>query len=228
MLSRVTLEPTLPSQPRTAVKPDPEADSTRLMLDAIESGGRITQRGLATELGIALGLTNIYLKRCISKGLIKVRKAPARRYAYYLTAKGFSEKARLTAKFLGRSLNFFRLAREDCSDLFLNCKTRGIRRIALVGAGDLCEIATLAALDCGLEISAVYDEETNRQRLAGAPVVRDLAHLGDVDALVITDMKDPQGAYDRTVADFGPEIVVYPSLLRLSRRQPPVEAARAR
>lgn len=218
----------MPFPPRTAVKQDPEADSTRLMLDAIESGGRVTQRGLAAELGIALGLTNIYLKRCISKGLIKVRKAPARRYAYYLTAKGFSEKARLTAKFLGRSLSFFRLAREDCSDLFLNCEARGIHRIAFVGAGDLCEIATLAALDCGMEVSAVYDEETNRQRLAGAPVVHDLADLGDVDVLVITDMKDPQGAYDRTVAVFGPEKVVYPSLLRLSKQRPPVETARAR
>src|SRR3546814_14712838 len=38
----------------------------------------------AGELGIALGLTNIYLKRSINKGLIKVRKAPARRYAYYV------------------------------------------------------------------------------------------------------------------------------------------------
>lgn len=198
------------------------------MLDAIESGNRVTQRGLASELGIALGLTNIYLKRCINKGLIKVRKAPARRYAYYLTAKGFSEKARLTAKFLTRSLSFFRLAREDCSDLCLSCKARGIRSLAFVGAGELCEVATLAAMDCGIEVSAVFDEETNRQRLAGIPIVRNLSDLASVDALVITDMRDPQGAYDRMVSRFGVEKVLFPSLLRLSKQQEMTVAARSR
>ncbi len=188
------------------------------MLDAIESGERVTQRGLAAELGIALGLTNIYLKRCVSKGLIKVRKAPARRYAYYLTAKGFGEKARLTAKFLTRSLSFFRHAREDCSDLFLTCKAKKQHRIALVGAGDLSEIAILAALDSGLEVAFVFDETTNRQRLAGIPVVRNLQDLTNVDAVVITDIRDPQGVYDRMVESFGPEKVVFPSLLRLSQR----------
>lgn len=220
----------MPTQAPTPVRPsiesESEADSTRLMLDAIESGERITQRGLAADLGIALGLTNIYLKRCISKGLIKVRKAPARRYAYYLTAKGFGEKARLTAKFLTRSLSFFRHAREDCSDLFLTCKAKNWRRVALVGAGDLGEIAILAALDNGLQVAVIFDETTNRRHLAGTPIVRSLADLDEVDALVITDIRDPQQTYDRMVARFGSERVLFPSLLRLSRRpQPQTETA---
>jgi hypothetical protein len=66
----------LPSQTRSPLEQDQEAESTRLMLDAIETRDQVTQRGLAGELGIALGLTNIYLKRCINKGLVKVRKAP--------------------------------------------------------------------------------------------------------------------------------------------------------
>ncbi|NIA69032.1 winged helix-turn-helix transcriptional regulator [Pelagibius litoralis] len=214
----------MPAQAQMPIKSDHEADSTRMMLDAIESEARVTQRGLSAELGIALGLTNIYLKRCISKGLVKTRKAPARRYAYYLTAKGFSEKARLTAKFLTRSLGFFRLAREDCSDLFQHSKSQGCQCITFVGAGDLCEIAILAALDCGLEVSAVLDESTNRQRLAGTPVVRSLTKLSPGEILVITDMKDPQGAYERMIGQFGVEKVFFPSLLRLSRRKQPVNA----
>ncbi len=186
------------------------------MLDAIETRDHVTQRGLANELGIALGLTNIYLKRCLNKGLIKMRKAPARRYAYYLTTKGFSEKARLTAKFLSRSLSFFRLAREDCAELFAACEARGIRRVILVGTGDLCEIATLAALDAGPEVVAIFDEETNRQHFAGRPVIRSLPELGAADAVVVTDMRDPQAAYDRMVAKLGHDAVQFPSLLRLS------------
>lgn len=197
------------------------------MLDAIETRGHVTQRGLAGELGIALGLTNLYLKRCLNKGLIKARRAPARRYAYYVTAKGFTEKARLTAKYLARSLSFFRLAREDCSDLFRACEARGIRRVVLVGAGDLCEIAALAALDSGLEVAAVFDQETNRRQVAGRPVVRDPTLLTDAEAVVITDMKDPQGVYDRMAAALGEDKVCFPSLLRLSTRRPAEIAAAA-
>ena len=194
------------------------------MLDAIETRDHVTQRDLAGELGIALGLTSIYLKRCIKKGLV-VRKAPARRYAYYLTAKGFGEKARLTAKYLTRSPSFFGMAREDCSDLFGACREQGLDRVALVGAGDLCGIAILAALDGGIQPVAVFDEATNRQRVAGVPIGHDLAALAGIDAVIVTDMKDPQGRCEQMAAALGDDQVLSPSLLRLSRRRPLPAAA---
>ena len=218
------------SQTHSTSDKDQEAESIRLMLDVIETRDRVTQRGLAGELGIALGLTNIYLKRCINKGLVKVRKAPARRYAYYLTARGFAEKARLTAKYLARSLSYFRVAREDCSELLAVCRAQGVSRVALVGAGDLCEIATLAALDSGVQVVAVLDAATNRQQVAGVRVIRDLAVLEGLDgagpeAVVITDMKDPQASYERMVALLGAERVFFPSLLRLSPPRRSTQAA---
>jgi DNA-binding MarR family transcriptional regulator len=215
----------LTPQPRSSFDRDQEADSTRLMLDVIETRDHITQRDLAGELGIALGLTNIYLKRCIGKGLVKVRKAPARRYAYYLTSKGFTEKARLTARYLTRSLSFFRLAREDCSSLFRACEARGVERVALAGVGDLCEIAVLASHDSGVRVAAILDAETNRQQLAGVPVVRDIAALAGVEAVIVTDIKDPQSTYERLAVALGDDKVLFPSLLRLSRRQQSSAAA---
>lgn len=223
------------SQTQSPSDKDQETESIRLMLDVIETRDQVTQRGLSGELGIALGLTNIYLKRCITKGLVKVRKAPARRYAYYLTARGFAEKARLTAKYLARSLSYFRVAREDCSELLAACRARGLTRVVLVGAGDLCEIAALAALDSGMQVVAVLDAATNRQQVAGIPVIRDLAALDGADgngakgagpeAVVITDMKDPQASYERMVALLGAERVFFPSLLRLSRPRAAAPAA---
>src|SRR3546814_4310673 len=53
------------------------------------------------------------LKRCAAKGLVKIQNAPARRYAYYLTPKGFAEKSRLVAEYLETSLHFFRGARSQ-------------------------------------------------------------------------------------------------------------------
>ena len=73
---------------------DADADTITLgVLTAIEEDDRATQRAISEDLGIALGLTNAYLKRCVKKGFIKVRQIPANRYAYYLTPQGFAEKS---------------------------------------------------------------------------------------------------------------------------------------
>src|SRR5690348_17440781 len=127
------------------------------LLAAVERDSALTQRHLARELGIALGLANAYLRRCAKKGLIKIRQAPLNRYAYYLTPRGFAEKSRLTAEYLTISLDFFRRARHECAVLLAACDTRGWRRVALVGAGELAEIAALGATETGVEIVAVID-----------------------------------------------------------------------
>src|SRR5712692_11487342 len=87
------------------------------LLSSVENDGEPSQRRIALELGIALGLVNAYLKRCVKKGLVKVGEAPARRYAYYLTPQGFAEKSRLTVEYLSYSFGFFRQAKADCAAL---------------------------------------------------------------------------------------------------------------
>src|SRR5262252_11092474 len=122
---------------------DPDEDNQRIvlgLLQSVERDGGQSQRRLAADLGIALGLVNAYLKRCIKKGLVKVSEAPARRYAYYLTPRGFAEKSRLTVEYLGYSFSFFRRARTDCSAVIVSAKGRGWSRVALAGVSDLAEI----------------------------------------------------------------------------------------
>ena len=97
----------------------------RDLLDRIDRTDGMNQRRLAMELGIALGLTNTYIKRCVKKGLIKISEVPARRYRYYLTPKGFAEKTRLTAEFLTSSFRFFRKARNQYGALYQSCVTAG-------------------------------------------------------------------------------------------------------
>src|SRR3989338_5820861 len=84
------------------------------VLDAVGKRSDLSQRSLAGDMGIALGLANSYLKRCIRKGFIKISEAPANRYLYYLTPKGFTEKSRLTAKYLSYSFAFYRKAGDSC------------------------------------------------------------------------------------------------------------------
>src|SRR6202012_4337384 len=109
------------------------------LLSSVETDGARSQRLIAAELGIALGLVNAYLKRCVRKGLVKVQDVPARRYAYYLTPQGFAEKSRLTVQYLSDSFSFFRKAKEDCTHLFREAAARGLARLVLAGKSDLAE-----------------------------------------------------------------------------------------
>jgi DNA-binding MarR family transcriptional regulator len=196
-----------------------DVENPRIMLgllESVERDGGQTQRHLASELGIALGLVNAYLKRCIKKGLVKVGEAPARRYAYYLTPQGFAEKSRLTVEYLTYSFSLFRRARADYSLLLTTAGARGFSRIVLAGVSDLAEIAAICAMDHGAEIIAIVDADATASRFVGRPVVRSLDEVpGDFDAVLLTDLKTAQATYDTLLARFPPERVLVPPLLGL-------------
>jgi DNA-binding MarR family transcriptional regulator len=196
------------------------------LLTSIERDSAITQRKLAGDLGIALGLANAYLRRCVRKGLVKMSQVPLNRYAYYLTPQGFAEKSRLTAEYLAVSFNFFRRARGDCAVLLRQCAALGWRRVALYGAGDLAEIAVLSAGDSGVEVVCVIDASAAGRRCAGLPVVVDLAAAlaaapGGLDGIILTDTEAPQARFEEALAGaaqhgFAAGTVVAPTLLGVS------------
>ncbi|MDE0779558.1 MAG: winged helix-turn-helix transcriptional regulator [Alphaproteobacteria bacterium] len=185
------------------------------VLNAVHESSNVTQRNLADELGIALGLANAYLRRCINKGHVKVRRAPARRYAYYLTPKGFAEKARLTAEYLSDSLSFFRDAKAQCSDSFERCALRGWTRVALAGPGELCEIALLSARDFPIKVENIIGFDDIYAEFAGRRVIGDLDMLSGIDAVVVTDVVSPQATYEQLINTFANERVLPLPLLRI-------------
>lgn len=204
-------------------------DPSRIMLgvlDAVEQDRVQSQRHLASELGIALGLANAYLKRCIGKGLVKVRQAPARRYAYYLTPQGFAEKSRLTVEYLSSSFGFFREAKVDCSDVLQAAKARGVGTVLLLGQSDLAEIAALCAIEQGVTIAGTVQPGAGGQQFVGRPVFDTCDTVTEpFDCVVVTDVGDARRICDEAVARFGVERVLVPKLLRLRMRTPAEQAS---
>jgi predicted transcriptional regulator len=184
------------------------------LLDAVERGN-VTQRRLSRELGIAVGLVNAYIKRCINKGLIKVQQIPPRRYGYYLTPRGFIEKSQLVTSYFVHSFDFFRRARASCEATLSIAAKAGHKRIGLVGASELAEIAVMVATDINdVEVVTVIDTSIKRSRILGIPVTRRMtAAAGDVDAVMITNVAQSQRAYEDAISVFGIERVYLPSVL---------------
>jgi DNA-binding MarR family transcriptional regulator len=197
------------------------------LLTSIERDSAVTQRKLAGDLGIALGVTNAYLRRCVRKGLVKVSQVPLNRYAYYLTPQGFAEKSRLTAEYLAYSFDFFRRARRDCSEVLRECAAHEWPRVVLYGGGELAEITALSADDSGVEIVCVVDPSAAGRRCAGLAVVADLAaarrHAAPhtIDGVVLTDTRSPQASFEQLRAllaqdGWDSQSVVAPRLLGIS------------
>ncbi|WP_298258691.1 winged helix-turn-helix transcriptional regulator [Bradyrhizobium sp.] len=199
-----------------------EHDNERIvlgLLSSVEADGARTQRRIAAELGIALGLVNAYLKRCVKKGLVKVSEAPARRYAYYLTPQGFAEKSRLTVQYLSDSFSFFRLAKSDCARVFSEAQARGFSRLVLAGRSDLAEVAILCAVEAGVTIVAIVDPQSDVARFFGAEVCASYDQVKEAfDAVIVTDVAGAAASYDAATSARGLDRVLAPALLGLRER----------
>jgi DNA-binding MarR family transcriptional regulator len=194
-----------------------EAKLTLGLLKAVDGDEGLTQRSAARDLGVALGLVNTYLKRCVKKGLIKVRQVPSNRYAYYLTPKGFSEKSRLTAEYLTQSLSLFRQAQQDCEVLLDHCTERSWTRLALYGLSDLTEIIALYVRDYPVELVGVVSPDVQNISNLNCPVVADRSDLGEIHAYIITDLSNPQPLYEQLAKEVPVERILTPRLLDVSR-----------
>ena len=195
------------------------------MLKVIERNPEASQRSMASELGIAVGLTNAYIKRCVTKGLVKMSQAPAGRYLYYLTPQGFAEKARLSAEFLSQSFSLIRQARHDYSIILSDCRDQGIGSVLLAGASDLVEVVQVYAADNGIAVMGIVDPVL-AGTMMGTLAVR--ARVGDFqsfDAIVLTDLSNPQLCCERIASQQRGATILVPPLFALKPSVPPAPQA---
>jgi len=208
------------------ILPDGEGENERIilgLLNSVDEDGARSQRHFAAELGIALGLVNAYLNRCIKKGLVKASQAPARRYAYYLTPQGFAEKSRLTVEYLSSSFGFFRQAKADCAAALQLAGQRKLRRLVMLGVSDLAEIAAICALETDIVFVAVVDPGSKLSRFIGLPVFAGFDVVdGTIDGVLVTALTRSAALDTLTgnaVSMFGAEAVLVPNLADLSPRK---------
>lgn len=183
------------------------------ILRTIDSQSDVTQRRLARRLGVALGLANSYLKHCVRKGLVKIQQAPANRYLYYLTPKGFAEKSRLTGQYLSVSFAFYRRAGESCVQIFAHCEEKGWRRLVFCGVSELAEIAYVRAHDHAVDILGTYDPHCGDKTFLRLPVWASLERVPSCDAFLATQVAAGENACEPVIERFGLQRVLFPSIL---------------
>ena len=164
---------------------DPIAQRDLKILSAIEAHRDMTQRRLSKSLGIALGLTNLYLKRLVRKGYVKITTIPPNRIGYLVTPRGFAEKTRLTYEYMTLSLTLYQETREVLRAALRPLVSAGQRRVALYGTGEAAELAYLTLREIGVDPIGVFADGNGAMFLGMrvAPVA-ELADA-DVDQIVV-------------------------------------------
>jgi ribosomal protein S25 len=166
---------------------DVESHRDLRLLEAVHEDSRVTQRGLAGKLGIALGLANIYLKRMIHKGYIKVVNVQPNRISYLITPRGIAEKARLTYEFMDYSLHLYGEVRQHLREAMQDCAAAG-KRVAIFGSGEAAELAYLSLKESGMEPVAIFDQEGGRVFL-GMPVLPISEHAAiEYDLMIVATL----------------------------------------
>ena len=136
---------------------------TRRLLAEVEAGNGRSQRSLARELGIALGLTNLLLKRVVRKGWVKATNIQRNRVRYLITPTGIAEKARISREYLASSVKLYAEARER-----IHHTLSGLSRewpagskdkpIVFFGGGEVAEIGYVCLHETDLRLVGVIDD----------------------------------------------------------------------
>ena len=173
----------------------------------------VSQSNLAKNVIISLGMANAILKKAISKGFVKAKTAPYKRYIYYLTKKGFIEKSRLVREYLDSSLDFFKSAKLDYLKI-LNAIKKKKLEVILVGEGDLADICKLALLEENLIISGHLKFNKNKKLNYE---FKNKKKPPEQLAFVIVESKNPQFVHDELIKSYNVINIYYPKFLHISK-----------
>ena len=149
---------------------DHESFRALQLMNELEAGETVSQRELASRLGIAVGLVNSYLKNFAAKGYVRVKAFPRNRYAYLLTPKGISEKGRLALQHLNYFTSLYTTTRRDYLELFISLKAQGVNDVVFCGIDEVAEIAYLSLQEAGLMLESIVDEPMTAEYFFGRRV----------------------------------------------------------
>jgi DNA-binding MarR family transcriptional regulator len=121
----------------------PLSEKEFAVIREISNNHKPTQRHIAKNTGISLGLTNLIIKRLIKKGYIKIHEAPARTIMYSLTPQGFAEKARKSYHFILGTVRVMGDIREGIQEIIMNEYRKGARDFTIQGNGELANLTEI-------------------------------------------------------------------------------------
>lgn len=160
-----------------------------LLLSELDRDSGATQRMLASRLGVALGLTNLYLKRLARQGYIKITTTPRSRIRYLLTPQGLAEKSRLTYQHMQESLSYYRDMRGRLKEMLSTLDGVNSQRVAICGTSELAELAYLSLREMRIDCVGFIDGDSRESFLSCPVSSPDRIDGWNFDRVLIADLE---------------------------------------
>ena len=149
-----------------------------------------SQRELSRHMNLSLGMTNMLLKRLVSKGYIRIQQLNSRKVQYLLTPKGFSEKMNKSLKYTLKTINSISLIKINLSKVLSHLYRQGHHEFIVLGTSDLALLIDLAVKESGLVNCRLhYVSEWNNQISKGVLLVcKEDVHIDSSDSLFVVNV----------------------------------------
>jgi len=170
------------------------------LLQELEKNPVVSQRELSHKFGIALGVTNACLKRMARRGWIRIMSLNHRRIGYYLTPKGFAEKAKLSLHLISWTVQHYTALKDIIGKKFLEMQNEGIERVVFYGISDEMEIAYITLQGVNLQLVGILEdaEKMGRKEVLGFEL-KDVNQIESMkpDAVLITSLLNQEERMER-------------------------------
>ena len=186
-------------------------------LSSLEEGKEVTQKNISSHISVSIGFVNALIKKFLKKGIIKVQQVPYKRYVYYLTPEGFSEKSKLVLEYVTDSLSLFRSLRKELNTIFSYNKKN---KFILYGMSEISEIAILSANEVGSEIIGIVEPNFNQKKIFNIPILKKIPANLINKKILICCTKDSQKVYFNLLKQIPEDRIVVVKSLFISKKKP--------
>ena len=141
------------------------------VLEEVDSTPDVSQRKLAAEVGIALGVVNVLVKTMIAKGYVRATRLGWRHWKYILTPAGVARKVQLTANYVDGFLGHYRRVRSMVHETLIAAPIGPESTVGIYGTTELGEFMFLVLRRFGVK-RVVFFDESGPGEFLGVPVRR--------------------------------------------------------
>lgn len=129
-----------------------QEDRDLILLEQIAEDPDVNQSTMAEKLDVAVGTVNWHIKRLVSKGYVKAKRAQRKKLRYIITPEGITLRAKLTVQYIENQMRLYRETRQGVKNLLAEIKAEGYNQVRITGESEIADVCQLTCLEQGFDV----------------------------------------------------------------------------
>jgi predicted transcriptional regulator len=146
---------------RQFIKPSKAARMLSI-LDALAMDSSQSQHALSQGSCLSGAMVNQYLREMQAQGLLRYVPANGKSFHYLLTEQGEEMRRRMFAEYSSELVRLYTAFKNAIMAKLQDLTQRGVRKVALFGASETCELALVAMRESRFEVVALVDNDPEK------------------------------------------------------------------